>query len=81
LKIKDQKSKIKGVNFLVTVLASVFIYGCATESTPMGGPEDKEPPKIKQISPPEKSTLFNERRIEIQFDEFLQAGGFAQTII
>lgn len=62
-------------------MASVFIYGCATESTPMGGPEDKEPPKIKQISPPDKSTLFNERKIEIQFDEFLQAGGFAQTIV
>lgn len=69
------------MNFALTVLVSVLIYGCATESTPLGGPEDTEPPKIKQISPPDKSTLFNERKIEIQFDEFLQAGGFAQTII
>lgn len=81
MKIKNQRSKTKGLNFALTVLVSVLIYGCATESTPMGGPEDKEPPKIKQVTPADKSTLFNERKIEIQFDEFLQAGGFAQTII
>lgn len=81
MKIKAQKLKFKGIRFLVTVLVSVCIYGCATESAPLGGPEDTTPPKVKSASPPDKTVNFNSGKIVLTFDEFILAGGFAQTII
>ncbi|MCW5907560.1 MAG: Ig-like domain-containing protein [Chitinophagales bacterium] len=63
------------------LLAGILLYGCATESMPLGGPEDKEPPAVKTASPPDKSVRFNADKIVITFNEFIQPSGFAQTII
>lgn len=63
------------------VLAAI-LYSCATESTPLGGPEDKAPPELKEATPANKSIRFTEKKIELTFNEFIQGNGsFNQTII
>lgn len=66
---------------LITLLCAALLVGCATESAPTGGKEDTEPPMVKTANPPNKSTLFSGQKIEIIFNEFIQAGGFAQTLV
>lgn len=66
---------------LYMVAFSVLLYGCATESAPTGGKEDKEAPVMKQASPANYSTHFSSNKIEITFNEFIQQGSFSQTLI
>jgi uncharacterized protein (DUF2141 family) len=62
-------------------LVGLLLFGCATESTPLGGPEDKNPPELKAANPPDKTINFKGNKIELEFNEFIQNTGFGQTII
>jgi hypothetical protein len=55
-----------------------FIYGayltisaCANMVTPTGGLKDIEPPQVLKSKPTNKSTNFNQKNIEITFDEYI----------
>lgn len=61
--------------------AGIILTNCANESVPQGGAQDAEAPKIKHISPPDKSLHFNSPNIKITFNEFLKETGFSQTLI
>lgn len=63
------------------VIAALLQYRCATESAPTGGKEDKDPPKVKSISPPDQSIHFKDKQVEIKFDEFIQNSGFPHVLI
>lgn len=69
------------LRWVILVFAAVIQFGCANESVPQGGAQDKEPPKVKKISPADKTIHFNSDKIEIKFDEFLKQGSFAQTLV
>jgi len=69
------------LRWVILLFATVIQFGCAQESTPQGGAQDKEAPKAKKISPPDKSLHFTSTKIEIRFNEFIKATGFAQTLI
>lgn len=67
---------------LVILCFSVLLFnGCANESVPQGGEQDKIPPKSINSSPANKSLKFNSDKIQIIFDEFLKPTGFAKTLI
>ena len=57
--------------FQLFVLLFLMVQ-CARPGAPTGGPQDKEPPKVLLTSPPDKSTFFKGREIQITFDEYLQ---------
>lgn len=73
--------KWKDKNWWMTIMCAALLVSCATESAPTGGKEDTEPPKVKVSNPPNKSTFFTGKKIEIQFNEFIQPVGFAQTLV
>lgn len=60
---------------------AVTFSNCANEKAPEGGKKDTIPPKVKKMSPPNKSLHFTENKIEVTFDEFIKPTGFAQTLI
>jgi len=61
-------------------LRKIFIYlfllvisaSCAHELPLTGGDKDATPPVAEKFSPPNKSTLFNSKKIIIEFDEFVK---------
>ncbi len=69
------------LRWVVLLLATVVQFGCANESVPQGGAQDKEPPKVKKVTPADKTLHFKGVKIEIKFNEFLKQGGFAQTLV
>jgi uncharacterized protein (DUF2141 family) len=70
------------LRLLSLLITAVVLYGCATESVPLGGPEDKTPPELKAANPPDKTINFKGNKIQLEFNEFIQSSsGFNQTII
>ena len=63
------------------LLIAVTFSNCANEKSPEGGKKDTTPPKVKRMSPPNKSLHFTANKIDITFDEFIKATGFVQTLI
>lgn len=75
--IKNNKSALKRRKTLLNKMSlfSVllfFISGCATVQQPMGGPKDETPPKVLSIVPENLTRNFDEREIQITFDEFVR---------
>ena len=62
-------------------LLVLFLAGCAQQGSPTGGPRDEEPPDVVEAAPANYSTQFDDNRIEITFDEFLDMGNFAQELV
>lgn len=63
----------------ILLVASVQ-YRCAQEVAPQGGKIDETPPVVKEATPPNESTHFKAKQIDIRFDEFIQNGSFAHTL-
>lgn len=60
---------------------AVILVSCANESVPQGGDKDTEAPKLKRANPANESLHFNSHKITFQFNEFLKATGFGQTLL
>ena len=57
---------------MLLFFATAFASRCARVMTPEGGPKDTLPPVIVSLTPDNFSTNFNEKRIIIEFDEYVQ---------
>lgn len=57
---------------LAVFFCTAFLWRCATIMTPTGGPKDTLPPVITLMTPDNFTTDFKDRRIYIEFDEFVQ---------
>lgn len=55
-----------------TVALAAFAYTCANKGFPEGGPKDETPPVVVAERPVSFSTRFNQKRLNIYFDEFVQ---------
>lgn len=66
--------------FVIISLISLF-WGCAKIGSPTGGPKDETPPKVIKSVPDNYSTNFNNKRIEIEFDEFIQLKSINQELV
>jgi uncharacterized protein (DUF2141 family) len=58
-------------HFLIFICL-LIISSCAEVGTISGGPKDETPPKIVKSSLQNGTTNFNENKVEITFDEFIQ---------
>ena len=57
---------------LAVFFCTAFLWRCATIMTPTGGPKDTLPPVITLMTPDNFTTNFKDRKIYIEFDEFVQ---------
>ena len=73
------------VNTVFYTFASVIIFialtDCARIGSPAGGPMDEDPPEIKKSTPPNYTTQFDAKSIEIQFDEYVRLENINQKLI
>ena len=73
---------MKKYQFIITVISVLFVFrGCAKIGSPMGGPKDETPPRVVRSTPDNYSTQFNDKRIEIEFDEFVQLKNINQELV
>lgn len=57
--------------FLLALLALPLLQGCASRIPPDGGPKDTTPPEVLSSEPATGRTLFLEKKITVNFDEFI----------
>ena len=56
----------------IILLAACFIFACARQGAPTGGPKDATPPQLDSVaSSPNYSTRFTAKRIQLSFDEWI----------
>ena len=61
--------------FMNLVTAAFFcaaLVRCANTMGPQGGPKDSIPPKVVNMTPAIGSRNFNDKKIFIEFDEYVQ---------
>lgn len=57
---------------IAAALVIIVLASCAQIVAPTGGDKDFTAPKVSAVSPPNKTTHFNKKKILVQFDEFIQ---------
>jgi len=68
---------LRNVTFFIALCffvygSSILESGCATIGTPTGGPRDSIAPVLLNANPPNGSLHFNENRITLTYDEYVQ---------
>jgi hypothetical protein len=58
----------------------LFIFGCAAQQPPQGGPRDQTPPKLVKAIPGNKTRNFAAKQIDLEFDEFIKLNNAYQEI-
>lgn len=66
-----------------TVLFSLLLLfaACAQQGSPSGGPRDETPPAVVESDPPNYSTRFDKKKIQITFDEYIVLDNVNQQLI
>lgn len=57
------------LRFFISIIISVSILGCASQTTPTGGPQDKIPPELTESNPSNGQKNFKGKVIELTFNE------------
>lgn len=66
----------------LSLIASLFMVGCAVVLPPSGGPDDRTPPRVEACSLPPRSTNIGERlTVELRFSEFVERSDVEQSIL
>lgn len=63
--------KSKFYRLFLPILFILVLSSCANIVSPTGGPQDKTPPKVVKSIPKQNETNFNNKVIEIKFDEYI----------
>jgi hypothetical protein len=76
----------KNLTFFIAACCSVYavsILGssCAQIGAPTGGPRDSIPPKLLNISPPNRTLNFKGNRITLTFDEYVQLQKLQENLL
>lgn len=66
---------------LLFIFGILLLFSCAQQVAPTGGPKDETPPQVLEEIPPNLSTEFNSKEIEIAFDEFIQLRSASEQIV
>lgn len=59
----------KTLLYLFLFVQTLFLYQCANEGSPAGGPKDEDPPVFIKSSPLPNSLNFDDDKVSITFDE------------
>lgn len=65
----------------VLSIGLAIIAGCATPSSPTGGPPDKEGPRIIETEPETGTTNFSGQSIILHFSEFVDRGSLNRALV
>jgi len=65
----------------IIFLSFLLFSGCAQVVAPTGGPKDTTPPKVVSYSPKNKSIQFHAKKIDIEFDEYIQLKDLTKQFI
>lgn len=57
----------------IIILVSLFVYSCANQGSPQGGPKDSIPPILVKSIPANKSLNYKDKVFEFEFDEKINA--------
>jgi len=64
--------------FLVSL---ILLHGCANQTTPTGGPQDDEPPKLLSSNPKNGEVNFTGKKIILRFDEYIKEEKLKEQLI
>ncbi|HEX3008641.1 MAG TPA: Ig-like domain-containing protein [Bacteroidales bacterium] len=64
--------RISGYSIICILVLSIIIGGCAKLGSIQGGAKDTTPPKVVGSKPDNEATNFNDKKVEITFDEFIK---------
>lgn len=68
--------------FHINVLFILFyIWSCANQGTPTGGPKDTIPPTLTQSLPQDKSINYTQKEFQFYFDERINADNLQQELV
>lgn len=56
---------------IIVALLIGSLSSCAKQGYPSGGPVDKQPPKVKGVSPQSETTNYTAKKFKIDFDEYV----------
>ncbi|MEY3644297.1 MAG: hypothetical protein RLZZ207_992 [Bacteroidota bacterium] len=62
---------MKAQFFLFLLALCVLCLSCAKQSSPMGGPQDEDSPKLISSTPADQSTSISPEKIVLTFDEYV----------
>ena len=65
----------------VLIVGLIFLAACAKQVAPTGGPRDEEPPLIVEMNPPDNTVNFDESKITIAFNEYIQLKDLNNSLI
>jgi hypothetical protein len=74
------QNRISIILITLVTIAFTLLLRCAHPVAPTGGPKDEAPPQVIQTTPPDYSINFSERKIEIEFDEFIELKDQAKEV-
>ena len=63
------------------LLSYGLVVACAKQIAPTGGEKDEDPPTVLDLSPPNLSTNFEAKTIEIEFDEYIKLNNPNEQIV
>ncbi|HEX9615449.1 MAG TPA: Ig-like domain-containing protein [Bacteroidota bacterium] len=63
-----------------SLLTALFLLSCAGQAPPPGGPEDYIPPQIVSVYPAPYATFYDDNRIVLEFDEFVNRNSVNESI-
>ena len=63
------------------ILISLFIYSCANQSSPTGGPKDEDPPQLVSSDPSQGEINFTGDKVILEFDEFIKTDNPKEQIL
>tara|TARA_B100000767_G_scaffold133938_1_gene127139 strand:+ start:462 stop:2084 length:1623 start_codon:yes stop_codon:yes gene_type:complete len=58
--------------FILGILLSLSVSHCAKRGVPTGGSKDSIPPVLIKANPPQNTTLFDNKKITLEFDEYIK---------
>ena len=67
--------------YILGILLILSVSHCAKRGTPTGGAKDSIPPVLIRATPPLNTTLFDEEKITLVFDEYIKLKDIATQLI
>ena len=74
------KKQVNYYNFIPYFIVVLFLFACAAQQPPQGGPRDHTPPKLVKAVPANKTRNFKAKEIDMEFDEFIKLTNQYQEI-
>ncbi len=65
---------------ILFIITAIF-WSCAQQGSPSGGARDEDPPVVLESTPQNYSTLFEAKKIQITFDEFIVLDNVNQELV